>query len=118
VASCAAALAGCGQGQDTAGLDETARASLRRQSLAWLGASLKAWGQRLNKEPDKVRPVMVQKMRHWLVDTDFAGVRGPDALGKLSEAEREPWQKLWDDVATTLARAQADTTPEKKSAAK
>ena len=57
-------------------------------------------------------------MRHWLGDPDFAGVRGPEALAKLPEAEREPWQKLWDDVANTLARAQADTTPEKKSAAK
>ena len=30
----------------------------------------------------------------------------------------KPWQKLWDDVADTLARAQAKTAPEKKSGAK
>jgi len=56
-------------------------------------------------------------MRHSLEDTDFAGVHGQQALAKLPEAEREPWQKLWDDVANTLARAPADTSPEKKSAA-
>jgi hypothetical protein len=72
----------------------------------------------LDKEPDKVRPVLVQQMRHWLVDTDFAGVRGPQALDKLPAAERQPWQKLWDDAADALARAQAKTTPEKKSDAK
>ena len=91
---------------------------LRRQALDWLRADLEAWKRLLDKEPDKVRPIIVQQMRHWLADTDFAGVRGPQALAKLPEAERQPWQKLWDDVANTLARAQASTTPEKKSAAK
>ena len=47
-------------------------------------------------------------MRHWREDIDFAGVRGPEALAKLPEAERKPWQELWDDVANTLARAQAE----------
>jgi hypothetical protein len=42
----------------------------------------------------------------------------PRRRNRLFEAEREPWEKLWDEVATTLARAQADTTPEKKSVAK
>ena len=50
------------------------------------------------------------------MDTDFAGVHGLEALAKLPEMERDPWQKLWDDVANMLARTQAETTPEKKSA--
>jgi hypothetical protein len=49
-----------------------------------------------------------------LVDPEFAGVRGPEALAKLPESERQPWQKLWADVAATLARAQGKTMPEKK----
>ena len=32
-------------------------------------------------------------------DIDFNGVRGSEALAKLSEAERQPWQTLWNDVA-------------------
>jgi hypothetical protein len=32
-------------------------------------------------------------------------VRGPDALAKLPEAEREQWQKLWADVQRLLDRA-------------
>jgi tetratricopeptide (TPR) repeat protein len=116
-AACAAALAGCGQGNDVDKLNTKERARLREQALEWLRADLDAWGRLLNKEPDMVRPVVVQQMRHWLADTDFVGVRGPQALAKLPEAERQPWQKLWHDVANTLARAQAKK-PEKKSGAK
>ena len=54
------------------------------------------------------------KLRHWLADPDFAGVRGQEALAKLPEAERQPWQKLWDDVGDLLKRAQGKVTPEKK----
>jgi tetratricopeptide (TPR) repeat protein len=113
-AACAAALAGCGQGQDAAGLDEKERTRLRRQSLDWLRADLEAWGRLLAKEPDKARPVAAGALQHWLEDPDFAGVRGPEALAKLPEAERQPWQKLWADVADTLARAQPRTAPDKK----
>jgi hypothetical protein len=52
------------------------------------------------------------------VDSDFASVRGPEALGKLPEAERREWQELWSGVADTLARVQTRTTPEKKPGAK
>jgi serine/threonine-protein kinase len=117
-AACAAALAGCAQGKDAAALESKEYARLRRQALDWLRADLEAWGGLLDKEPDKIRPILVQQLRHWLVDTDFAGVRGPQALAQLPEAERQPWQKLWDDVASLLARAQARTTPEKESGAK
>jgi tetratricopeptide (TPR) repeat protein len=117
-AACAAALAGCGQGKDADKLDGRERGRLRRQALDWLRADLDEWRRLLDMEPDKVRSVLVQQLRHWLDDPVFAGVRGPQALAQLPEAEREPWQELWDEVATTLARAQAGTTPEKKSAAK
>jgi hypothetical protein len=71
-------------------------------------------------DPDKANSaVTVTKLlQHWLADTDFSGVRGPAALARLPEAERQPWQKLWDDVADTLARVQRKTPPEKKSDAK
>jgi hypothetical protein len=44
-----------------------------------------------------------------------AGVRGAESLARLPEAERQAWQKLWDDVAALLARAQTKPAPEKKS---
>jgi tetratricopeptide (TPR) repeat protein len=106
-AACSAALAGCGRGKDATKLESKEYARLRRQALDWLRADLEAWGRLFDKEPDKIRPVLVQKLRQWLADTDFAGVRGPQAFALLPEAERQPWQKFWDDVASLLARAQA-----------
>jgi tetratricopeptide (TPR) repeat protein len=104
-AACAAALAGCGQGQDAASLEDQERARLRQQALDWLHADLGAWRKLLDKDPDKARPAVAQQMQHWLVDPDFAGVRGEAALGKLPEAERREWQKLWEEVEALKRRA-------------
>jgi tetratricopeptide (TPR) repeat protein len=101
----AAALAGCGQGQDAAGLADEERTRLRQQALDWLRADLGAWRRLLEKEPDKARPVVAKKMQRWLEDTDFVGVRGPEALAKLPEAERQDWQKLWQAVEALHTRA-------------
>jgi serine/threonine-protein kinase len=116
-AACAAALAGCGQGQDADKVAYIERACLRHQALDWLRADLQASSRWLDQEPDKVRPMIAEQMRHWLADADFAGVRGAKALARLPAAEREPWQTLWSDVANTLARAQA-TKPQKNSDSK
>jgi hypothetical protein len=79
---------------------------LRKQALDWLTADLRAWRSLLEQGPEKNRPAIAQQLAHWLEDTDFNGVRGPDAFAKLPEAERQPWRALWADVAATLARAQ------------
>jgi tetratricopeptide (TPR) repeat protein len=117
-AACAAALAGCGKGKDAAGLNAKERARLRQQALDWLRADLTAWRKQLAESPDQVRPAVAPLMQHWLSDADFQGVRGPEALSKLPEAERPAWQQLWADVEDTLARAQKKTVPEKKSGTK
>jgi serine/threonine-protein kinase len=103
-AACAAALAGCGRGQDAAALGDGERTRLRRQALTWLRADLTAWDQKLDQDPDKARPRVAQAMQHWQGDPDFAGVRDPEDLGRLPEAERQEWQTLWEDVAALLAR--------------
>jgi tetratricopeptide (TPR) repeat protein len=113
-AACSAALAGCGQGEDAAGLGEKERARLRRQAGDWLRDDLAAYRTFLEKQPDKVRPAVIKTMRHWLADPDFAGVRGEKALAKLPEAERRAWRKLWDAVADTLAQAQEKRGSEEK----
>ena len=115
-AACAAALAGCGRGQDANKLDDQGRARLRRQALDWLWADLKTWRGLLEKGPYVNRPAVAQQLRHWQVDADLAGVRGAEALAKLPEAERQPWHKLWDDAADLLARAQAKAAPKKTDA--
>jgi hypothetical protein len=100
----AAALAGCGQGRDAANLHEATRAGFRRQARDWLRVELEARRRLLAQEPGKVRAV-ARGLQDWLWDSPFAGVRGPDALARLPQAERQAWQQLWTDVADTLARA-------------
>jgi tetratricopeptide (TPR) repeat protein/serine/threonine protein kinase len=115
LAACAAALAGCGIGQDTAKLDEKERGRLRQQALDWLRADLEGRSRQLAQEPVQTRRALAGALQRWLTAPDFAEVRGPEALAKLPEAERQLWQMLWDAVAHTLARAQTTTVPEKKS---
>jgi tetratricopeptide (TPR) repeat protein len=115
-ASCAAALAGCGQGKGADKLDEKEKARLRRRALAWLRADLEAMGRLLDNgaDPARLAAGVGSVLRHWLADPDFAGVRGPQALANLPDAERQPWQQLWNDVADLLKRAQGKATSEKK----
>src|SRR5262249_25859876 len=114
--------AGCGRGQDAASLNDKERADLRRQALDWLRADLEELGRLLkdflDKNPGRPLPGIARTLRYWLWDGDFAGVRGPEALARLPEVERQQWQKLWDEVADTLARALGKTPPEKKAAPK
>jgi tetratricopeptide (TPR) repeat protein/serine/threonine protein kinase len=117
-AACAASLAGCRKGKDSAALDEQERARLRGQAHDWLRTDLQAWQKRLNKDSEKVHPAVVQQMAHWLRDTDLVGVRDPEALTLLPEAERAQWNKLWQDVQALLERAQASPVPAGKDAPK
>jgi hypothetical protein len=104
-AACTAARAGCGQGKDAANLKPDEYDRLRGQALTWLRADLTARQKTLAKDPDKEGPEVRQKMRQWQQDPDFAGVRGDAALAKLPEAERQEWQKLWQEVEALERRA-------------
>src|SRR5262249_20619851 len=119
-AAAAAALAGCGQSEDADKPDERERGRLRRQALDWLRADLEGWRRLLDTAPNKAEVVthVTNLLQVWLTAPEYAGVRAAESLAKLPEAERQLWQKLWDDVATTLAQAQAKTTPTKQPNAK
>jgi serine/threonine-protein kinase len=109
-AACAAALAGCGQGLDAYPLDPGTRARLRQQALAWLRADLAAWHKVLEGDRSQAAPGLCQEMQHWLQDADFAGVRGPEALGKLPETERAAWRQLWAEVEALFVQAGGKTS--------
>jgi eukaryotic-like serine/threonine-protein kinase len=111
-AACAAVLAGCGQGKDAEKLDAKARVRLRQRALDWLRAELAAWRNSLEQDRSKAASVRGQ-LQHWLNDPDFAGVRGPAALGKLPETECAAWTRLWADVQALLERAGGKNTNEK-----
>jgi Flp pilus assembly protein TadD len=110
-AACAAALAGCGQGQDAADLDESRRAHLRRQALDWLRADLGAWRNLLAKDLNKFRPVLTKKLQQWEDESALAGVRGMKALQTLPESERTNWQRLWREIKALRERAAQDVGP-------
>ncbi|MGH7170929.1 MAG: redoxin family protein, partial [Gemmataceae bacterium] len=102
--ACAAALAGCGQGKDADKLDDKERVRLRRQALDWLYADLEAWDRLLDKQPGRSAANVATGLQHWLVDPALRGVRGPEALAKLSAEEQEEWDCLWTEVAEQAAR--------------
>jgi serine/threonine-protein kinase len=109
--ACAAAQAGCGQGVDATGLSTGDRLRWRRQALTWLRADLGALTDLLDKGPPQARLVVQQNLRHWQYDPDLAGLRDPEALNRLPEAERQAWTRLWADVAELLERAQQKAGP-------
>jgi tetratricopeptide (TPR) repeat protein len=102
-AACAAALAGCGQGEDAPRSDEQ-RARLRRRALRWLRADLAAWRRLREKGPAAARAAEKQ-LRHWRQDADLIGVRDKGPLARLTVEERLAWHKFWADVTDALAPA-------------
>jgi serine/threonine protein kinase/tetratricopeptide (TPR) repeat protein len=116
-AASAAALAGCGKGDDKPAPNEEDRARLRRQALDWLRADLAGWRawrrQQADSDAPAVQDALRKTLQHWREDTDLAGVRDDPALAALPEAERAEWKILWADVDKTLAKVQ-DAAPEGK----
>jgi tetratricopeptide (TPR) repeat protein/tRNA A-37 threonylcarbamoyl transferase component Bud32 len=97
-AACAAARAGCGQGADTAAIDEQERRHWRRQALKWLAAALAL----VSKNPDAAGR---QRLAHWQRDPNLAGLRDESGLAWLPQEEQVACRRFWADVNTLLERA-------------
>jgi tetratricopeptide (TPR) repeat protein len=104
-AALAAALAGCGWGQDAAGLDAAERARLRRQALEWLRADLDLWTRELEKGNAQTGQTVAARMQQWLSEPSLADVRDPSGLTELPAEERSLWQAFWADVTALRMRA-------------
>jgi tetratricopeptide (TPR) repeat protein len=102
-AACAAALAGCGKGNDADKLDDQERTRLRTQALDWLRADLAAYDRAVEQGRSQV--IVWQRLTHWQKDADLAGLRDKDALAKSPAEEREACEKLWVDVDALLKKA-------------
>jgi eukaryotic-like serine/threonine-protein kinase len=100
-AACAAALAGCGRGNDDPPPDESARADLRGRALDWLRADLALHRKQLDTDDAACR----RALDDWRMDPDLAGVRDVAALAALPEAERDEWRALWVEVDRLLKGA-------------
>jgi hypothetical protein len=106
-AACDAALAGCGQGKDEPPLDDAAKARWRKQALDWLKPDLAAWSKVMRSSPPQARASMTQSLAGWKADPDLAGLRDPEALKQLSEAEQKACRALWAEVDKLLVEARA-----------
>jgi serine/threonine protein kinase/tetratricopeptide (TPR) repeat protein len=108
-AACAAALAAKAAGRDD--LSDSERAKWRAQALTWLQADLSemkkvargAWSE-VGADAAKVRAQLARMFSHWLHDPDLAGIRDPERLDALPEAERAACEVLWRDVNALLAK--------------
>jgi serine/threonine-protein kinase len=100
----AAAMAGCGLSQDSAGLDQQQRKRWREQARQWLRADLAAWNRLLAEGLTKSRDQVRQALPLWRFDSALSGLREPSELEKLSADERKDCLALWREVGEVLAR--------------
>jgi tetratricopeptide (TPR) repeat protein len=105
-AACAAALAGCGQGEEAAKLDEKERARWRKQALTWLEADLALWTKQVQDGAPQDRKTVAVALRDWQRNRDLAGIRDAALLAKLPPGEREACTRLWAQAAALLLKAQ------------
>jgi serine/threonine-protein kinase len=102
----AAALVGCGRGEDATGLDEREARQWRDQAREWLRSELVARARLYDADPKAGRGPLRLSLTRWRNETDLAGVRDADEVEKLSAEERDEYLALWADVAALLARSE------------
>jgi serine/threonine-protein kinase len=102
----AAALAGCGQGEDAKALGEAERKRWRDQAREWLRAELSARVHAFDADPKVAREVVRKALSYWREDPDLACVRDSGELDKLAADERKEFLALWAEVAAVLARTE------------
>jgi serine/threonine-protein kinase len=104
-ATCAAALAGGGRGNDAGSLAEREREALRKQAREWLRLDLAAWAKKVDTGTDAERIQARKTLESWGGDSALAVVRDPAALDKLLPDERRECKKLWCDVNALIKDA-------------
>ena len=87
-------------------LPDEERSRLRKTALTWLRDDLTALTNRLDADTMANRTFVGRVLRTWQIDTALASIRDTE-IGKLPEAERAEWRKLWDDVVVLQRRAGA-----------
>src|SRR5262249_55529742 len=92
-AACCAALAAAGQGKDAGALNAAGRLRWRRQALSWLRAELAARAGQIKSGVPAQAAQARRSLEHWRRDSDLAGVRDKEALGKLPAEEQAAWGK-------------------------
>jgi serine/threonine-protein kinase len=100
-----AVLAGCGHGEDAAGLGGAERRRWRDQAREWLQADLVARAHAFDSDPTAARAGVLKALTRWREDPDLTCVRDPGELEKLYADERKEFDALWQAVGRLLSRA-------------
>jgi len=98
----AAALAGCGRGEDASALGEAEGKRWRDQARRWLRADVAARSKASESAP--AARTLRQTLTGWLDDPELAGLREPAELARLPVEERKEWLALWEEVAALRSR--------------
>jgi serine/threonine-protein kinase len=102
----AAALAGCGRGEDATALDEQEARQWRDQARSWLRSELIARAGIYDADPKAGRGSLRLTLTRWQSDPDLVSVRDPGEIEELSADERNEYLALWADVAALLDRTE------------
>jgi tetratricopeptide (TPR) repeat protein len=107
----AAALAGLRRADDPAEPGEPERERLRNQAREWLRQDLSGWAAKVDSGQSVERLQARRALSPWRDEPDLAGLREPEALDRLSPAERRQWRSLWGEVDVLIQRARAAGEP-------
>jgi hypothetical protein len=103
-AACAAALAGSGHGENGGDLSQEERARWRMMACSSLAEDLAAWARNWESGIVADRDLVRRTLTGWLIDPDFAGLREPGVLNRLSIEERDEWLALWKQSHALIQR--------------
>jgi hypothetical protein len=81
------------------------QAKLRGQALDWLKSETREWAKFLDSAAPGDRQALLKAISEWETVPTLAGVRTPQALASLPEAERREWVALWAEVKALIERA-------------
>jgi eukaryotic-like serine/threonine-protein kinase len=98
----AAALAGCGRGEDATALWDASSGRWRDRAREWLLADLAARVRALEADPTAARAGLRRTLMSWQNDPDLDCVRDPGELNRLEPGERKQFVALWSKVAAEL----------------
>jgi serine/threonine-protein kinase len=101
----AAASVGSGDCDDCGNLSDDDRKRWRKQVYDWVRLDLSVGGKMIESGHAASRHSAWTALTRGLADPEFASLREPKALARLSVEERDEWIALWKEVETMHIRA-------------
>jgi serine/threonine protein kinase/Flp pilus assembly protein TadD len=101
-AACAAAMTGCGRGQDAAAVPDEEKARWRRHALTWLQADLRDWRRAVSSAPGSMKNPAVWALLLWRTGSGLAALHDSRFRDQLAADERDAWVSLFAEAEAFL----------------